>query len=91
MSTATDQRTKLSPPGQGASVEQNKKFLEYQLDGIRRRVVLGTLMFMDGAGNRAQGGVPLVCAAVASCLQSARSCKHRVDVLGVSRQCAHAG
>lgn len=57
-STATDQRTRLAPPDEGASTDACKDYLEYQLDGMRGRTVLGSLVFMEGVAQRARGGVP---------------------------------
>lgn len=56
-STAIGDRTLMVPPGKGASREAQKEFLEYQLEGMQGRVVLGCLVFLDGEENRARGGM----------------------------------
>jgi hypothetical protein len=46
-------------PGDKASAEQLKDYLDRQLDSLTGRVILGSLTVLPGARNRAYGGASL--------------------------------
>ena len=65
----------LVPLGTEATDDDRKSFLENQLDSLRGQEVLGSLLFMEGAGSRARGGVNFTVKFVATPrLQSPLNC-----------------
>ena len=62
--TAGVPSTVLVPLGEAASADEQKDFLEKQLDSLKGQPLVGNLKCMDGNGTRARGGAahpPAVC------------------------------
>lgn len=63
---STDISVHMSKPGPDAAAATQKAFLDYQLDSLRGKEVLGRLTVLDKVSNRRHGGMllPVMCAFV---------------------------
>jgi hypothetical protein len=53
----TDTMTRLEQPGPNADIKTRRNFLEYQLDTLRGKQLLGRFTVLDNVTNRRRGGV----------------------------------